>query len=60
MAVEKLLTAKLTPRDTTERDGGVLLLSARLLPGLVDEARPSSRAATSATDRALPSQHGHR
>ena len=32
MAVEKLLTAKLTTRDTTERDGGVLLLSARLCP----------------------------
>jgi hypothetical protein len=39
MAVEELLTTKLTTTDTTERDGGMLLLSARLLPGLVDVAR---------------------
>ena len=38
MAVEELLTTKLTTTDTTERDGGMLPLSARL-PGLVDVAR---------------------
>ena len=34
MAVEELLTTKLPTTDTTERDGGMLLLSARLCPGL--------------------------